>query len=337
MLTLTQMVNWICDKTGQNEPEEAAAAKRFLQHRLRMIWKVASWYDALAEATLPLDPTTDLLYARGLVPVPEVFERLLGVRTAERALVGEGLQLRYRLDVDTFEREGEAMINTELGGAVAVMPMPFYIRLFGNSSGTDAGQLVSVRYIDVMGARREESWLIQASQSWTSEFPATRIESVTKPATFDPVSVSVLVNPADRVGKSTYGGQPFPLVVGLDVNPLHVRVRDLAPTTTEAPKSLWLRLGERPQASLTLRMLGKVTCPLWGDNETSPLRGADDSLLAFALGDMEQRQRQFGRAREYFAEASTMLDLLKREESDETTQIQRITPTPDGGGNFNYW
>lgn len=333
MLTLTQMVEWVCDKTGQTEPEEAAAAKRFLRHRLRMIWKVASWYDALAEATLPLDPTTDLLYARGLVPVPEVFERLLGVRTAERALVGESLQLRYRLDVDTFEREGEAMINTELGGAVAVMPMPFYIRLFGNTSGTDAGQLVSVRYIDVMGARREESWLIQASQSWTSGFAATRIESVTKPATFDPVQICVLIQQADRVGKSTYGGHPIPATP----DPAPVLMRELAPTVTEAPKSLWLRLGERPQAPLTLRMLGKVTCPLWGDDETSPLRGADDSLLAFALGDMEQRQRQFGRAREYFAEASTMLDVLKREESDETTQIQRITPTPDGGGNFNYW
>ena len=70
--------------------------------------------------------------------------------------------------------------------------------------------------------------------------------------------------------------------------------------------------------------------PLRNDNDEPQIRGIDNSLIAYAEGDMLERQRQFGKAQVKFGEASSLLDVVRDLERGQSSAVSILQPNPDG-------
>lgn len=93
-----------------------------------------------------------------------------------------------------------------------------------------------------------------------------------------------------------------------------------------------LRLFPHPTVDTPLLIVGKRPCPMLGDNDTPPLRTIDSALLAFAMGDMLERQRQYAKAQAKFQEAAAHLEQMRKVEGEQADrQRQNKTLSANGG------
>jgi hypothetical protein len=111
-MTLTQLADFVCAKVNQQQDEDKAICKDFLRRRLDMIWNDALWKDTLIEYSVAIDPTAiyapDSVYlpTKGVLLLPLEFDRVLAVRTGERALNVVRPEMYYRRDIDVFNKSG---------------------------------------------------------------------------------------------------------------------------------------------------------------------------------------------------------------------------------------
>lgn len=76
--------------------------------------------------------------------------------------------------------------------------------------------------------------------------------------------------------------------------------------------------------SLLFHVFGKRKCPaLCNDDGVSILRNCDNAIIAFAMGDMLERLRQFAKAQAKFAEAKELLEQAKSVERDQANRPRR--------------
>lgn len=97
-----------------------------------------------------------------------------------------------------------------------------------------------------------------------------------------------------------------------------------------------IRLFSVPNQALTLNVLGKKPfTPLTFPTEVPAIKNLDNTLIAFALGDMLQRARQFGKAQSLFQEGQMLLQELAKL---ETIQAANNTSfKPDNGYGDAYF
>lgn len=99
---------------------------------------------------------------------------------------------------------------------------------------------------------------------------------------------------------------------------------------SETPVSLALpakaiRLYPAPDVDTTFLIFGKRVCPaLTSDADTSVLRNCDNAIIAFAIGDMLERMRQYGKAQAKFKEAAELLESAKNLEKEQANRPRRI-------------
>ena len=85
-------------------------------------------------------------------------------------------------------------------------------------------------------------------------------------------------------------------------------IGSLAPTVLQSPSFQRLRIFPVPTAATTLNVLGKKPfVPLAFPTEIPAIRNLDNCLIAFAMGDMLERARQFGKAQQQYTEAAALL------------------------------
>lgn len=94
-----------------------------------------------------------------------------------------------------------------------------------------------------------------------------------------------------------------------------------------------LRLFPHPTggAPAALIIVAKRPCPTLADGDTPALRNVDNALLAFATGDMLERQRHYAKAQAKFQEAATHLDWMRKVESEQADR-QRQNKTLSANG-----
>lgn len=86
------------------------------------------------------------------------------------------------------------------------------------------------------------------------------------------------------------------------------------------------------QAQITLQVVGKRTLILLnGDTEVPVLRNIDNALIAFAMGDLLERQRQYAKAQAKFQEAGAHLEMMKTLEAQQTAAPRRARPVSAAG------
>lgn len=104
-MTLSEMASYICNKVNQTEPEDVADCKGFIRRRYETIWNDQLWKDSLAQINMTID-TTNADNAAGVVVLPELIDRPVALRGADRAILVNPLERYYRIDLDIFARSG---------------------------------------------------------------------------------------------------------------------------------------------------------------------------------------------------------------------------------------
>jgi hypothetical protein len=111
----------------------------------------------------------------------------------------------------------------------------------------------------------------------------------------------------------------------------------LAASCNNAPMHQRIRLTEAPQVATNLRVLGKGKCPILGPYDSVPITNAEPALMAFARGDLLQRQRQFGKANLAQQEGAALLKELVENEAFQQAGEFRIQPDAGFGSDVCWW
>lgn len=73
----------------------------------------------------------------------------------------------------------------------------------------------------------------------------------------------------------------------------------------------------------------RVFVQMVNPTDTPILRNIDNALLSYVTGDMYERQMRIGQAQAKFQEASSMLDLMRRQETEHAANVTRVVPFSD--------
>lgn len=94
--------------------------------------------------------------------------------------------------------------------------------------------------------------------------------------------------------------------------------------TDPADNSKKVKVYPAPNTTVALFIAGKRTMPaLTADGDIPILRNIDNVLITYAMGDMLERQRQYGKAEGKFTEASALLQAAKDLETGQANQVRR--------------
>lgn len=94
----------------------------------------------------------------------------------------------------------------------------------------------------------------------------------------------------------------------------------------DSSRNVVIRLLQKPDSTQNLLVIGKKKCPTLGDSDSPSLLGADETLCAFATGDLYQWLRQLGKAQMFFQEGTALLQKMTEIETAQVPEIRRIIP-----------
>jgi hypothetical protein len=303
-MTLSQLTDHLCQKVGQTDDQSAAAAKGFIQARYRMIWDMALWKNSQVLLSCFSDSV-----APSQIILPETIERVLGVRNGSNevlAQVAPGTVLAY--DPGLFSATGRETNFIHLPGVVSRKILPHALRVsftpLAVDSSTPADAFLGLKVFIRGGASaelQEEVTLGLVGQPSTTFQYYDEVTVISKPRT-----------PGDVLVDFDGTGGAILLWADQTIAPLHARVQML-PAPTE-PASYLIH--------------GKLRCRgLAHASDTPQLDGVENAVLAFAQGDMLERQRQYAKAQLKIKEGQTLIQELLDLETNQTAYEQRIIPT----------
>lgn len=312
-MTLAEMAAFVCGKVRARDDRAVADCKGYLAQRYQMLWEDQLWKDALRGYDFTFDPLAQtsgdaafqnyLCRNAGVWNLPSCVDRMLALRKENGAVAVEDQFSFYRGGLDEFTAEGEPCKFFVLGQAAAdlsgvldgVAAEGVYTQA---ENPADEGAVLRIRYLDLEGEEQVLETPLVGSGYAGAHSPAL-ILSVTKPTTVGAVS---LILDSDYVVRMTAA-------------------------QTAAPRYLRLRLSPVPTEATALKALVKLKAQVLVDDDDTPqLRGIENTLLAFAQGDMLERQRRYGQAAAKMQEGLALLEQIKRTEVMQEAVTTRIVP-----------
>lgn len=313
-MNLADLANYICTKSQLVEADDLAAAKLFLSKRYELIWNSYLWKDALVGVDVSFDPVNNADNAGGILLVPEIIDRVVAMRTNDRSLRVNNLEHYYRIDYNMFTQgisgsnniSGQTMEFAILSPVWTVYRLPTGVNYLSiQCSAADNGNQTKVIWTDQTGVQHITQGAMDAAGTLQLEPPSTGIGTITIEAMFKPVTTApVTLNPE---------GEPTALT--------------LAASDTRSPSYQRVRLFANPTAATTISILGKSKFkPLTFDQEEPGIRNLDNCLIAFAMADLLQRARQFGKASVQMQEGTVLLTELAKLETIQAANNSRFIP-----------
>jgi hypothetical protein len=312
-MTLAEMAAFVCGKVRARDDRAVADCKGYLAQRYQMLWEDQLWKDALRSYDFTFTPGAAtsgdaafqnyLCASAGVWNLPAAVDRMLALRKENGAVAVDDQFSFYRGGLDEFTAEGEPCKFFVLGQAAAdlsglldgVAAEGVYTLA---DDPADVGSVLRIRYLDLDGEEQLLETELAGSGYAGPHYPSI-ILSVTKMATQGAVS---LILDSDYVVRMTAA-------------------------QTAAPRYLRLRLSPVPTEATALKALVKLKAQVLADDDDTPqLRGIENTLLAFAQGDMLERQRRYGQAQAKFQEGVALLEQLKRTEVMQEAVTTRIVP-----------
>lgn len=393
------MADFICDKVNLTEDEDKSSAKGFLRRRFETIWNDQLWKDSLIDYTqvlsgLDYTPASTWLPTKQIWLLPEIFDRVVGIRTGDRRLNVQSQEFYYRSDFDAFNQTGTIVEYFPMKPCVWEFDeaMALYVRRDDVADGT----LVLTMDVALGAVTTRLKPTLDATPKNIGSYE--RIESLSKIVStgdleihaggdcvltnnfgstlqFDmgPIQDTLkgsgtagLVTLADGeshtftaaelnnyllvynlfTGVHPTASQPIGIdfngtvayaVAGFTVNDVSTVLSVLADTENQA-RRVRVRLVGVPDNGTVVRVLGKAKCPgLTEDGDEPVIQGIENCLLAFAQGDMLQRERQYGKAQQCYTEAVALLDRLKQIEVVQAANNKRIIPDDGYGNPYDLW
>jgi hypothetical protein len=318
-MTLAKIAEQVCLTVRKTDADSIAACKLYLGRRLGTIWQKGLWKDSLIAVPATCDPANST-NATGMVWMPPVVGNVLAVRSSETPLDPTGYAEFWRTTLDEFAETGTPMKFLRLPPAVDYIPAG--ARLVAHYNNTvDSPPTTVLTYINADSESYVEELAYVASASapvvgaivvgsaGDGAADVVTIEAWTKNATTGTISL-VSLTPADRV-EAIYAS--------------------LGAAAVAATQRQRIRLVRIPTVTTALKVLTKRVQPDWSrDGETCPLPVAEQSLIAFAEGDMLKRGRQMGQAQACYQEALALLVQAMEVETVQENNRPRIIPTGDG-------
>lgn len=99
--------SYITTKAQMLEPDDEDACDEFVSKRYELIYNSFFWKDSLAMVNVTVDPVNNLDHAAGIVLLPQMIDRLAGIRTANNSVRIQGLEHFFRIDWDSFGAGGQ--------------------------------------------------------------------------------------------------------------------------------------------------------------------------------------------------------------------------------------
>lgn len=299
-MTLSELADYTCAKVGQTDEDSLAQCKRFLNARLRMIWDSALWRDTLCLATVS-QPA-----GQSWIILPVSVERVLKLRAGSgAALPPLESALVFDYSADLFETAGDplgfAVFAPVVHGPCDGAGDAFIIlEGSGGSITADAGRKAFIEVEQADGTRVAET-LVSSGAGFGSAAAGRFVVRFSKEVTVADYQVGF----ADSTPLSA------PLAAG----------------ETQAPRRARVRLVRTPAAPLEVLALCKRSYPgLTNDFESPALSNVDNALLAYAMADMLERQRQYAKAQLKLQEAQAQMAILHDLERNQSANESRLVP-----------
>jgi hypothetical protein len=319
-MTLNEITQFACDKVGVNDDDSIALCKRMVENRYRVIWDKYLWRE-----TIDLH-TPDYLEAGQqdviLHEAPQI-ERVLQVcKNDTDALSPIEWNALWLTNPEAFNSSGSGIqrgFTLRRNSASKLLPDDLDTTIqVGNDGTANTITLTGLASI-ASGVYVPSSYSVDIE----GEGNTTIARIFRELWSFTRLSTGTL----DSCAITTVAG-------GLSVAVLDDRF-------TKAPVFPAFRLWEPLTASDEIRVLGKLRCPGFtglhhtGDeipttmemiDGTAMIQGIDEALIAFAQGDMLQRQRQYGKAQILHQEGAGHVANLIQRQVDQAASGIRIIP-----------
>lgn len=343
-MRLTDMVDLIGQKTGLVGDDNEAACKIFLKARHEMIFNSQLWIDSIymltivmnrygmtvnGDGSLNTDARTTAYnalsdaaklaaqnQAYGVFLLPNIANRVLGVRQVNHRMDVVARESIMRMDFDQFNIQGDSSNWFELPPVALSFPyVPVTTLSF--THGAEAGINLLAKWTDGLSAQRSATYDLTTAGTSVLDSSGVQVEirSITKNVTASPVYVGNLSGGSVTANSS--------LVT-------------LAATDTAAPIRQRFQILPYPSADFTLRALVKINCPSFTDDSDEPaIRNMSNVLIAFGMSDMWSRARQLGKAGLFAQEGTALLDQLIELETVQSGHSIQVIPE-DGYGNSYF-
>lgn len=317
-MTLASLADFVCKKVGKTDATSVGICKDFLRQRHEMIYDTGLWKDSVkieqfclktkdSPDTNPYtsDSTTSFGYEQEAT-LPYEIARPIAVLYETDLLSCRDLQALVRIQPEAMFNEGIPASYTEIEPIAfdkSTSTDPFRVMLRLRNSSSDEGK--SVYFKGIKDGRPVSETLTLQSTSYYGSTEFDEVHYVSKPVTSGIVRISNGVTTQTIPAEETR----FSLCrIRLNLVPRYVTGEEVC-----------------------LIVVGKKRLrPLRNDNDEPQIRGIDNALIAYAEGDMLERQRQFGKAQVKFGEASSLLDVVRDLERGQSSAVSILQPNPDG-------
>lgn len=294
-MTLSRYADLVLLKLHLTDDASREEAKKYIRQRYEMIWNAFLWRDSLVEVLVPSDDT-----GTRKVILPSLVDRVVNVIWDRLPMSVESMQLFYQVEswrVNQTQQENPVKFGIVAPSAIAGPANGEQLTL--SSSDPEASFSVSIR-----GIRGNDS-----------------VEELISISGTDPVTT---VGTYDSVLSLSKDTESFPLLVTLSPSGTVV-LQLFAHETSKAFQVV--NLITVPRDAKSISILGKrVIKPLINDADSPELTGIDNALLAGAIGDMLEGQRQYGKAQTKFTECSQIVEQMTRLERQQSASTVRVIP-----------
>lgn len=326
-MTLSEITDLVCIKAHRTDEQTRAEVAEYVRARYRMLWDSRPWRDALGMLSIPYaDPSPQVRILPGIVwdsrptldtlgqiatpaiefgrimILPGIIDRVQGVRWGDRDLLrAEELSNLLFLAPERFHQSDKPAAFSLLSpSGVQRSPSNSKISISATSS---ASLSVSVRGLTGMD-EVEESIKVNGTTPVSSQFVYDEILSLSKSSKETGLSVS-----RESDGAAMLALSPA--------------------ETSRAFQRIHFHVEPQPEKSL-LVLFKRRFRPLIHDEDATELTGIDNALIAAALADLLEGQRQFAKAQLKAQEASSLAQGMADLERNQSATGARIIPDMAG-------
>lgn len=320
-MTLEELADFVCDKVGTQDADSVAIAKKFLTRRYQLIWDSSNWADAMAMVSVNTSTSHPFL----LMP-PEV-GRVISIRdSGNNPLSAIDTMTLFAYRPDFWDTSGTPVGFSHVAPAVCgassgAVDIPWFLTGYPSAQVSDPGyadfaitfEKVDGTTVELKRFEMDSEYISLGSYFWV----------LSASVSFD---LTEAVNTLELRETSNVGTTRVAFV-----NPNGTSyVRDNASTTTlnPAPRLTRIRLMQKPETSSAMLCLCKRSVTRFDEDHHVPqINDIENALICMAHGDMLQRQRQYTKAQQQFAEAQTHIRLRLDLERNQTASNLRIIPS----------
>ena len=327
-MTLAELTDQVCQKVHRNDAPARAEAKMYIKARHRILWESRIWRDAIDPPLLlsgrtltnefgePLMDENGNIITTGLVDqiliLPAICSRVINCRWGNNiVLQNEELWNMIRLNPSIFDQTGDP-IGFSVTSPSGTQVSPGGLPLRFTTSSVDAVFDVTIRgrLNDV-----DQSEVVRV----TGGGPTNSVNS------YDHISA---------LGKET-------LEANLTVtDSLGTTLLNL-PANEGDRKHQRIHFHSTPRNPGTLMILYKRKCKdLINDSDSTEIEGFDNMVLAAAISDMREGERQISKAAAKAQEVAGLMQVAIDLEKEQSASMPRLIPDPGDGWDLHgkgYW